>query len=376
MPRPERSRRRPSRFFRLSVSLRFPVRVVATLLLALVAAGICLVLHTPLPWMIGPLLAVSIASIAGVPTASHTPLRNAGQWTIGVALGLYFTPQVVALVASVWWAIALAITWALVAGWAFGRWLHRLHLARMPHVPARSLRATTYFSGAIGGASEMTLLAERAGARTDLVAAAHSLRVVLVTILVPFAMQWSGMHGLEVNASSVREVHWGGLALLAIATGIGGLAMHATGRTNPWFLGPMLVAMGFTIAGLQLSGVPSWLSNAAQLVIAVSLGARFSREFLHTAPRWLATVAIGTLGLIALCGAFAWGLALVTGLHPATMMLGTSPGGIAEMSITAKVLQLGVPVVTVFQVCRLVAVLMIVGPLYGWLVRREERDAQ
>nr|WP_256387515.1 AbrB family transcriptional regulator [Polaromonas sp. A23] len=35
--------------------------------------------------------------------------------------------------------------------------------------------------------------------------------------------------------------------------------------------------------------------------------------------------------------------------------LGTSPGGNAEMAITAKVLQLGVPVVTAFQVCRLVA---------------------
>ena len=34
------------------------------------------------------------------------------------------------------------------------------------------------------------------------------------------------------------------------------------------------------------------------------------------------------------------------------------------MAITAKVLQLGVPVVTAFQVCRLVAVLMLVEPLY------------
>ena len=52
------------------------------------------------------------------------------------------------------------------------------------------------------------------------------------------------------------------------------------------------------------------------------------------------------------------------------MILGTSPGGIAEMSITAKVLQLGVPVVTAFQVCRLVAVLLLVGPMYGWLYGR------
>lgn len=353
------------------VSFRFPVRVLATLLLALAAAALCLALRTPLPWMIGPLLAVSLASIAGAPTASHTPLRNAGQWTIGTALGLYFTPQVVALVAGVWWAIALAIGWALLLGWGFGRWLHGLHARRMPHVPAKSMRATTYFAGAIGGASEMTLLSESAGARTDLVAAAHSLRLVVVTIAIPFAMQWSGLHGIEINPPMVREVNAGGLLLLALATGVGGLAMRALGRTNPWFMGPLVVAMAFTIAGQSLSAVPTWMSNAAQLVIAVSLGVRFSREFLHTAPRWLGSVALGTAAMLVLCAGAAWLLAWATGLHPATMILAASPGGIAEMSITAKVLQLGVPVVTAFQVCRLVAVLLLVGPMYRWIYGRK-----
>lgn len=72
---------------------------------------------------------------------------------------------------------------------------------------------------------------------------------------------------------------------------------------------------------------------------------------------------LGTVAMLVPCAAFAVVLALYR-LHWATMILGTSPGGIAEMAITAKVLQLGVPVVTAFQVCRLVAVLLIVGPLY------------
>jgi uncharacterized membrane protein AbrB (regulator of aidB expression) len=40
----------------------------------------------------------------------------------------------------------------------------------------------------------------------------------------------------------------------------------------------------------------------------------------------------------------------------------------AEMTITAKVLQLGVPIVTAFQVSRLVAILVLVGPIYRWWV--------
>src|SRR6185295_1485041 len=82
-----------------SLSFTYSARVLATLALAFVAARACLALHAPLPWMIGPLLAVSLASIAGAPTASFTAFRNAGQWAIGLALGLYFTPQMVGLVA-------------------------------------------------------------------------------------------------------------------------------------------------------------------------------------------------------------------------------------------------------------------------------------
>ena len=43
---------------------------------------------------------------------------------------------------------------------------------------------------------------------------------------------------------------------------------------------------------------------------------------------------------------------MLSGLYPATLVLGMAPGGIAEMCITAKVLQLGVPLVTAFHVTR------------------------
>ena len=97
---------------------------------------------------------------------------------------------------------------------------------------------------------------------------------------------------------------------------------------------------------------------------------RFTPAFVHTAPRWLISVALGTLVLIALSAGFAWLLALGTGLPLATLLLGTSPGGIAEMAITAKVLQLGAPVVTAFQVCRLIAILVVQAPLFALLYER------
>jgi uncharacterized protein len=348
--------------------------VVLTLMLAYAAARLCVWLQTPIPWMIGPLLVSSMVSVLGVPTASWNPLRNAGQWVIGAALGLYFTPAVGAVVVGLWWAIVLAIAWALALGLGFGAWLRRVHAGRLAGVTSEQLFGTAYFAGSIGGASEMTLIAERHAARTDLVAAAHSLRVLLVTITIPFAMQAWGVGGLDLTPPATREVQLPGLLLLGLLTAACGWVMQRFGRANPWFMGSLLLTMLVTLSGITLSALPTWLTAGAQLVIGVSLGVRFTPAFVHTAPRWLGSVALASFTMMGLCAAVGWGFSNFTGLHPATMILGTAPGGIAEMSITAKVLQLGVPMVTAFQVCRLVAVLVLAEPVFrAWQARRRIR---
>jgi membrane AbrB-like protein len=347
------------------MTLPSPSRIALTLLLALAAAATCVWLRFPLPWLIGPLTVTAVASMRGFQTSSWNPLRNGAQWTIGAALGLYFTPQIAGVLGHVWWVIGAAVAWALALGWAFGILMYRNQAARLTGSEHQK-RATCYFAGSIGGASEMTLLAEREGARTDLVAASHSLRLLMVTIVVPFAFKLSGLHGVDPTPPGLRIVHWDGLAQLAVATGVGAWLMARAGRPNPWFLGALLVSIGLTVAGIELSALPQWMTNLAQLVIGVSLGVRFEARFVHTAPMWLVSAIAGTLGMIVLSAGFGLLLAWGAGAHPATMILGTSPGGIAEMAITAKVLQLGVPMVTALQVCRLVAVLVLVGPLFRW----------
>lgn len=185
------------------------LRAALTLLLAWLTAQAFVALHIPLPWMLGPLLSVAVASMSGAPVLSLGPLRNLGQWTIAAALGLYFTPEVTSLVLGLWWAIVLGIAWALGLGWAFGQWLCRHNRGLLSGLDEPALRATTFFAGAIGGASEMTLLAERAQARTELVAASHSLRLVIVTVLIPFAFTFSGLHGLDQMPATTRVVEIG-----------------------------------------------------------------------------------------------------------------------------------------------------------------------
>jgi hypothetical protein len=167
----------------------------------------------------------------------------------------------------------------------------------------------------------------------------------------------------------VQEVRPLGLLAL-LAASAGGMTVLAWLRVpNPWVLGALASTALITAGGVELSALPRWASNAGQLFIGVALGTRFSPDFARAAPRWLAGVAAGTLAMIVASAGFAWVMAQLAGLHPATVLLGTSPGGIAEMCITAKVLQLGVPVVTAFHVTRYIAVVVLTAPLYRWAAR-------
>jgi len=348
----------------------FATRTAATLLLALAAALLFEWLRLPLPWMLGPLLATASCSIIGMPVASWGPLRNAGQCLIGTGLGLYFTPDVVTMVGKLWWAIALSVVWALLLGAGFSKWLMWSNRRQMPGLTAQ----TTFFAGSIGGASEMTILAERHGARTDLVAAGHSLRVLIVTISIPFALQYGGWQGLDPMQPASRLVDATGLAMLMPMCMAGALLMQKLGRANPWFLGAFFVSMLLSANHITLSGMPPSWSHAAQLFIGVSLGVRFTPAFVHAAPRWMLTCGIGSVVLIGVCAVFGWLLSMPIALDAATMILSTAPGGISEMAITAQVLHLGVPIVTAFQVCRLLAVLVLVEPVFRYGNRRLKAD--
>lgn len=337
------------------------VSVARALLIGTAAGAACAWLRTPLPWLIGPLVVCAVASASGLKLRSVPALRGAGQWAIGTALGLYFTPAVLVRVAQLWPAILVGICWALAVGlgcaWALRRW-------------AGADPATAFFAGAVGGASEMALQGERNGGSVETIAAAHSLRIMMVVIILPFTFRWLDLHGADLYRPGLQDHDMLRLAGVVAATCAVALALRATRSPNVWVIGPLLGAGLMTVAGLAPTGLPAWVVNTGQVFIGVALGTRFRPGFFSRAPRLLAVVMASTLASIVASALFAWALGSAVGLPVATMVLATSPGGIAEMSLTAKVLGFGVPIVTVFHVTRMVALVLVAGALYSRLAAR------
>ena len=326
-----------------------------TLAVALVGAGLGVWLNLPLPWFVGPLVAVASWSLTGHRLVAPPFGRDAGQWIIGAALGLYFTPAVVRQIGELAPWVVLNTLFFVVLGLA-GAWsLRRL---------TGESGTTAFFAAAIGGASEMATQAELHGARVDRVAAAHSLRMMMVAVIVPFAMQFSGVHGTDPYQPMAVRFDWMGLAVLAAVTGGGAIVLQRLNLPNAWMIGPLLVAIVLTANGQSLSSVPVALLNFGQLLIGMALGARFTAEFFRSAPRYLAAVAAMTLGYLLLSALYGLWLAHVSGLPAATAVLAATPGGVGEMALTAKLLQLGAPIVTAFHCLRILLLVMGIGVLY------------
>lgn len=331
-----------------------------TLAVAAPAGALFHTLGSPLPWVIGPLVACALVNLSGAGLTCPRRARQAGQWVIGTVLGLYFTPAVLGQIGELAPWVALSVTYTVLLGLAIAWVLRRTTGVSTP---------TAFFSGAIGGASEMALQGERHGGRIDAIAAAHALRLVLVVITLPFAYQWLGLRGEQVHESISVPVDYAGLAALVLVTSLAAMAVRRLGGPNAWVLGPLAATLVLTASGAQWTSLPTWVIVSGQILIGASLGTRFSPEFFAQAPRFLSMVALATLAAIALSAVFATGLSRLAGLPVATLVLATSPGGIAEMTLTAKTLALGVPVVTVFHVIRMVFMVLAVGPLYRTLAR-------
>lgn len=342
----------------MKFSLRSLGAVCVAVALCTAGAALCVWLRTPLPWMIGPLLTMAIGEISGLRLQAMPFGRQAGQVVIASALGLYFTPQVLRQLLDYGLFMILGGLLAVVIGF-LGAWiLHRL---------TDTDWATAYFASVPGGAAEMSVLGENFGARVERIALSQSVRVALIVLIVPSAIMASGAHGSDAYQAAALAVRHPQLEFMLLLASLGGLVLYRLNVPNGWMLGPLFVSIALTLGESGLSAIPMPLTNAGQLLIGCALGSRFERSFMISAPRFLLAVIWSVAAALAVALAFALLFAFLMHLPIATMLLALTPGGIAEICVTAKVLQLGVPVVTAFHVIRLIILVTCGGPIFRLL---------
>lgn len=311
----------------------------------------------PLPWMVGSLLAVIAVRCSGWLVSEVPRGRQVGQWIVASAIGLHFTGEVMREVLAHFGVILAGAVGTLLLG-LIGIFI----LLR-----SGSDRATAFFASMPGGASEMVVLANRHQAEAASVAAAHSLRLLLVVLIVPALFTW----GLPtVAAPPAAPVSWPWLAVLLPAGGLLALLWKRLGQPNPWMLGPLTACALASVAFDLHIGLPGWAGALGQWLIGCSLACHFDRPFFRSAPAFLLRILLFTLLAMLVAAALGGALGWLTALDEVSLMLGMMPGGITELCLTAEALQLSVALVTAVQVLRLFLVMFLAEPLFRLWLRR------
>jgi hypothetical protein len=348
------------------VQPRIKAQIFALLIGALCGVG-SYALGLPLPWMLGPMIGLTVVSIAGAPVRGPDRLRPFVIPVIGVMLGSAVHPGSFEQIGS--WAItfvALPFYLAVAAGLSFT--VYR----RMGQYD----RVTAFYAAMPGGLNEMLIMGATAGGDERKIALAHAARVLLVILFVAvFFGLFLGVRS-GANASnwiSVTSPSLSDYALLIGAAVIGlWLGKMLRLPAVPIF-GPMIVSGIFHLVGWVEIAPPSVFIVIAQVVIGTIIGTRFIGATLAELRRdiLLAAVGSGIMLIVAVC--FAVGIAWAAGVTLSQAFLAFAPGGLTEMSLLTLALGQDVTYVSTVHIIRITLVIAIAPAVFAalrkWLIK-------
>ncbi len=338
-------------------------RVAATLALGAAGGIVFHALHLPLAWMLGSMLAVMAAALAGFHARVPLRLRSGMIMVLGVLLGSAFHPELLGVIGGWLPAIGLQIVFLAAATLACVAFFRRF--GGLDPV-------TGFFAATPGGISIMALLAESNGGDAKIVSVIHATRIMTVVMVVPFL--FTGLAGRAVPAlpagtTTLLDILPGDALWLVLAA-LSGLPLGRLLRfPTPALTGPLAVSAALHLAGLSEARPPVELVAISQVVIGASLGTMFAGVTLASLWRPIILAILSSLGMIGSAWVLAAAVAAPLGLDPHAVMLSLAPGGLAEMSLVALSIGTDTAFVSAMHVIRIALVIGAV-PFVWRLARR------
>lgn len=316
-------------------------------------------MHAPLPWMIGPLVGVTIAALSGVPMQGPNMIRPIVIPVLGVMLGSSLTPAI--FVALGHWATTLVLLIPFLFASAAASYTIYRRIGGYD-------RTTAYFCAMPGGLNDMVVMGTEAGGVERKIALAHAARIFVVVVFVVLffglvlGVTSGGMARNWVALSVLTPRDWLILTGCAIIGAPLAKALHLPAAT---IFGPMLLSGAAHILQLVSLPPPSLLIILAQVVIGTVLGCRFIGASVREVGWDLVLGLLSALTMLTVALLFAGLVSWLTNVQITQAFLAFSPGGLAEMSLLALAMGQDVAYVSVLHVVRIT---LVIGGA-GWVFR-------
>lgn len=348
--------------------------MIETCGVALIGVTLFYFVHIPLPWLLGSLTAVMTWRIVSKrPLYWPFSLRQGALILLGYLLGSSFTKETLLLMAdhvpSMLFMTVMTILFSVLLGYGISK-LTGLDMA------------SCVIGGVPGGLSQMVILSEEMeGLQPTIVAFMQTMRVVAVICIVPFLT----VSTLSVHAAKVAPIATGTVPLtwtampwltyvLYPALMVAGASIANRVRLpTSYLIGPLVVTVALVITGLPTPPPPDVFVTAAQFMIGTHIGLQMKPTELHNWKKVTLYTVISSVLLVL----FAFGLSYILTqwhhLEITTAFLGTAPGGMAEMGVTAAVVGADLSIVSSYQLFRLLTMMLIMPYVLKWFVKMIHR---
>ncbi|MCR5757819.1 MAG: AbrB family transcriptional regulator [Selenomonas sp.] len=333
---------------------------IFTIIIATCGGFLFAEINAPLPWTLGPILAVAITSLF-LKRQLHWPLfiRNLALIPLGYSMGRPFTVETGQAILNQLPFMLLA-TFVTISAGIFSAWLMCRHT---------KINFTSCLLGCVpGGLSQMVILAaEMKEADLTAVTIMQTLRMLSVVFVIPFLV----IHVLPAADSAAPidlppASNAFSFFLVAVSGALIGKFIKLP--TAP-LLGPLLATAIFIIIAEDTAPlIPVHYLNAAQICVGSYIGSsidlRKLREYHGMGPVLIGSV----LFVLAISMGMGVMLALLTPSTIVTTFLATAPGGLAEMGITALVVGADSSTMTAYQLTRLLFIMLCYPLIVRWIL--------
>lgn len=317
----------------------------------------------PLPWMLGPMIANTVAAMLRAPIAGPDRMRPFMMPIIGVMLGSGVTAEMFGLLGS--WLLTLFLLPLFLACAAGISYTVYRRIGRYDPV-------TAFYAAMPGGINEMLVLGGEAGGDERRIALAHAARVLIIIVFVAL---FFGLV-LGVSTGGRGAANWIGLyqitavdyLVLALCAALGlFLGKWLRLPAAPVF-GPMILSGVAHVVGWVTVPPPSVFVIAAQITIGTIIGTRFIGATLAELRTDLALSGIASLLMLTAAVGFAELIVLISGIPLAQAFLAFSPGGLTEMSLLTLAMEQDVAYVSIMHIIR-ITIVIVLAPFVFRLVR-------
>ncbi|MDK3016367.1 AbrB family transcriptional regulator [Pseudodonghicola flavimaris] len=331
--------------------------------LGALGAALAYLAALPAALLIGPALVVSLAGLAGARLSVSPRLMQICLVVLGLGVGSGFSAE--AGRAVLHWPLAFAVLGlALVAI----LWSGQQVLMRLFHFDPVSAS----LASAPGHLSFVLASAADTGSDVARIAVAQTLRVLVLTLSVPFVALALGVRmapGVLPQGVPMPPLQLIVLALVGVALGV---LFRRLKFPAPLLLGPMVASAGGHVTGLSTGSLPLWLSMPAFLVMGTVIGTRFSGVSLALLRSALMAGLAVTAISVAVMTLAAFPVALALAMPTAHVLTGFAPGGLETMIALGAAMGANPGFITACHVLRL----LILSALIPLTLRRARRAAQ